>query len=272
MKTRLIPLLALSVTLACGRAESASGDPARKVRDLIAATTPYAPTAGPAEQTTWIDRRRRMVDLARAGGSEVGREALRSFRELDGLPFPVQAALLDAAAHAAPQETAPVLEELVVNYGADLALRAEAARALGVAAPGRALEVLEPLLLDPLPDQTRPPAEALLEALLVAAEPLDHDLSRTLVDVATEIYQPDDVRHRAVKELGRHSGPRVEAALRQVLVESTGNAYIRRLATRSLLDVYEADRACEVLLEVYEHEADTRFLAFLADAIEKNCR
>lgn len=272
MKIRLIPLLALALATACGRAESAPGGAARQVRDLIAATTPYEPTAGPAEQSAWLDRRRRMVDLARQGGPEVGREALRSFHDLDGLPFPVQTALLDVAAHAAPKEAAEMLEELVASYGGDLALRAEAARSFAQADPRRALEVLEPLLLDPLPDQTRPHPEALLEAVLAAAEPLGHDLSRTLVDVATEIYQPDDVRHRAVKELGGYSGPRVEAALAQVLVESTGNAYIRRLATRSLLDVYEPERACEVLLEVYEHESDARFLAFLTDAIEKNCR
>ncbi|MFT7487275.1 MAG: HEAT repeat protein, partial [Candidatus Paceibacteria bacterium] len=84
-------------------------------------------------------------------------------------------------------------------------------------------------------------------------------------------YKDDAARHQAVKELGKHKTPHAHMALRQILVESTGNAYLRRKAAQAIKESFPREEACAIFAEISTMEADNNFLLFLADMIEDNC-
>jgi hypothetical protein len=92
-----------------------------------------------------------------------------------------------------------------------------------------------------------------------------------LCDVATNMFQDGATRVLAVKELGKRRDPRGEAALRTILVESTGDGYLRRKAVQSLHAILPAETACILFREVASKEADMNFLRFLADALGDWC-
>ena len=76
----------------------------------------------------------------------------------------------------------------------------------------------------------------------------------------------DQFRHNldAVMELERR-------ALETVLIESSGNGYLRRKAAQSLRLSLPAETACTLFRTVFEREADINFAKFLGDMIAQLC-
>ena len=56
-----------------------------------------------------------------------------------------------------------------------------------------------------------------------------------------------------------------------MLIESTGNGYLRRKAAQALLTA-DPEGCCARLQQTIEQEADLNFAHFLYDMIETNCR
>ena len=74
-----------------------------------------------------------------------------------------------------------------------------------------------------------------------------------------------------------HEGERSRETMRTVLVESTGNAQLRRVAAQSLLAHRKVDAEtdatfCTIMEEVMNKEADINFQHFLVNVIEEHCR
>jgi hypothetical protein len=120
-------------------------------------------------------------------------------------------------------------------------------------------------------NQTMPPAEFLVRAWCTACDKTGRSPVPELCDVATNLFQEESARVRAVKELGHRPDPRGEKALRAILVESTGDGYLRRMAAQGLRDTLPRETACGVFQQVADREADLNFLRFLADMLDKNC-
>lgn len=275
---RTLGVLTLGLALACsGDAEraTASADPGREVRDLVAALTPPPPDVTSDVQDNWISRRRATLVRQRNAGLDVGREALRRFETEPGLVTEVRQGLLDVAAHNLPQAVAPRLEELVTTYGESLGLRTAACELLAEVAPQRAFALLEPIVREARHSMTYPPQEALVRAYAAGAWASSADPGSVLAEIATDLRQDDAARTVALTELARCvDGPHAAAAkqaLETVLIESTGNGYLRRKAAQSIRDSFPAQEACALLERVADLEADLNFGMFLADMLAESC-
>jgi hypothetical protein len=284
-----LPLTALLVlsALACGpdaaetsdvRAgdgRSAWADPELAVRDLVAALTPPSPAVTSDVLDDWVARRRATLVRQRGAGAAVGREALRRFRAEPALASEVRQGLLDVAAHNLPDEVAPVLEELIAVYGEDLGVRTAAAELLAEVAPARAAALLEPIVREARHSRTYPPQETLLRAYAAGTWGSGGDPGMVLAEVATDLRQDDAARAAALEALKRCvSGPAAAAskqALETVLVESTGNGYLRRKAAQAIRDSFPAAEACALFERVASLEADLNFGMFLADMLAESC-
>jgi len=275
----LAALLAAGLLAACEPESTAEaglggdqGTVQREVRDLLTALTPFSASALPTEKSDWYASRRAALERMRTLGRAYGEEALRVYREEPPKLPEQRAGLLDVAGHTAPDLATPLLEELVTRFGEDMLVRTNAALYLGECAPERAVEVLEPLLEHQHDGRTYPPEERLLSAWITAYDKLGRDPVTLLAAIATDLNRDQDVRHLATRTLGEHDSPLSRQALRVLLVESSGNGYIRRLACQSLIKILPREEACSMLQEVQSHEADTEFILFLESALVSNCR
>jgi len=183
----------------------------------------------------------------------------------------VRVGLLEVAAHAAPEDTHDVLVDLVGVFGEDLYVRTRACELLAETFPEEAAEVLEPLLTERRRSGTYPPEDRMLAAWLTAKERLGEDPSQTLARMATDMNEYAEARHLATRRLAGTTDPHGRAALEQLLVESSGNAYLRRLAAQSLQETLPPEVFCKKIEEVANHEADPAFQVFLVDMSERNC-
>jgi HEAT repeat protein len=199
--------------------------------------------------------------------------ALEAWRE-EGPERPalLRYALLEVAAYGAPDDLAPVLEDLVVRYGSsDLGTRTEAVRLLAETSPERALELLEPLVLEERPSATRPDQATMLRGWLAASERMNVSRPRVAATVATSLFQPPEARYEAIDALGDMGGPIATAALEEVLVEASSDGFVRRKAAQSLARYLPEEELCGVLERVASHESDPYFINFLADLIDEHC-
>jgi HEAT repeat protein len=188
----------------------------------------------------------------------------------DSIPE-IRTGLLEIAAYAAPEETRPILVELVSTYGDELFVRAQAASFLAATSPETALEVLTPVLTGEARG-TFPPEDQLLEAWNSAALSTGADRTPLLCDIATDPKRDQAVRHLATKLLGGLPGEQGRQALELLLVESSGNQYIRRLAAQSLVSTLSAEDLCALLRTVIAREADPNFQIFLDSIVQQNCQ
>jgi hypothetical protein len=211
----------------------------------------------------------------RNGGTAVGVEALSTLRSKQAgeepWPIEVERGLLDVAAHAAPNESRPLLNALVTQYGPTLELRTHALVLLSETWPDDTIKILEPLVTKSRPNQTLPPAEFMVSSWVTACEKTGRSPVKELADVATNLFQDETARIRAVKELGRHKDPLATQALNAILVESTGDAYLRRMAAQGLRDTLDKESACKIFEIVAQREADQGMLDFMRDMLDKNC-
>ena len=242
---------------------------------LIELSTELDPTLTSDHHDKHLHARRAFMEETRRASKEIGVAALERFQEVEEqselAPILVRVNLLDVAAHTATEETQPLLETLLTEYGHRIDIRTEATLLLGKVAPARAVELLTPILKKTKNTSTMPADEFLLAAYIQGCKGSNQDPTGVLADVATNIYKEDAARHLAVKELGNQDSKLARMALRQILVESTGNAYLRRKAAQSIRKSFAREEACEIFELISSREADNNFLLFLADMIEENC-
>jgi len=250
-------------------------DTGKAIERLIELSTDLDPNLTSDHHDRHLHARRAYVEELRRAPKAIGLAALETFKDVEeqseSAPILVRVNLLDIAAHCATEETVPLLEALVVEYGHRIDIRTEATLLLGTVAPERAVAILTPLLERTKSTSTLPADEFLLQAYVRGCEGSGTDPVPILADVATNIFKQDAARHLAVRELGKHKTLYSQQALRSILVESTGNAYLRRKAAQSIREVYSREEACEIFELVATMEADNNFLAFLADIIQDNC-
>lgn len=277
---RGVGVLTAVLLAGCGR-HGTSSSPG-SAESVHAQLTELVETQTPLQKTVTSDitdkrflRGRELLGRLREAGRPAGLEAMAMLREPHAgekpLPVDVERALLDVAAHAAPEDARPLLEALVTQYGPTLEVRTEATLLLAETSPARALEILEPLVKKARPTQTLPPAEFILRAFVTACDKTGRSPVPELADVATNLYMDETARIRAVKELGHRPEPTAIQALQAILVESTGDGYIRRMAAQGLRDSLPRENACELFQRIADHEADLNFLQFLRDMLDKNC-
>lgn len=248
-----------------------------QIDELVEALTPIAPDL----TSDILDRHwhhgQELLAKAKAGPRAVGLVALQRLREgapkdEKGVPIqPVELGLLSVAAHAAPEDARPLLEALVLQFGPSLYLRTEALLCLAETSPQRALEILEPMVTKARPTQTMPPAEFIVGAWIIACDKTGRSPVKELADVATNLFYDETARIKATKELGKRKEPLAAKALSAILIESTGDGYLRRMASQGLRDVLSREDACEIFRQVFDREADENMKRFLLDMIEKNC-
>ena len=280
----LVVLLALGLPLlpGCAQDADASSEPSeptakksevgKDIRDLVAALTPLAADAPPVELNQWHLTRKRLLERVRAMGPEWGTEALRVYHDRPNTYPEVRSGLLDAAAHTHPEGTTELLVELVTEFGEDLHIRTKACGYLAIAAPERAVEVLEPLIVDPPSGRTYPPRERMLTAWNDAASKVGLDRAPLLSAVATDSTNEMDLRHMATRYLGSFESRQGRQALELLMVESGGNTYIRRIATQSLVKTVPKEALCELVRGILDREADISFQVFLDNVLQENCR
>jgi len=269
---------ALSLGTACGpdaeQGPIPSTDDERveaEIEELIRLLTPLDPTLTSDHHDRHLHAQRAHQKKLEASGVEIGRAAITAFRDNRQETATVRRGLLQVAARSAPSDAAPLLEKLVTEYGHPLDERAEATLLFGEAAPERALEVLEPMCRRTKRNETLPHDEFLIRGWVKACENLAISPVPVLVDNATNITKDQTSRHFAVKQLGNHEDPLGRQALQIILIESTGNGYIRRMAAQSLQKTVSAEEACALFKEVADLEAETNFLKFLMDMIAETC-
>jgi hypothetical protein len=252
-------------------APAKAGTPEERIGELVEAFTPLDRTVTSDVSDARFVHGQKLLDELGHAGPAVGHAALMALQEKKEKPVDVERALLMVAARADTAEAQPLLENLLTQYGASLNLRTEATLLLAEVAPARAIELLEPLVTLQKQNQTMPDASFLLKAWVMACDKTGRSPVKELCDVATNLFQEGYARVLAVEELGKRHDPRGEAALRTILVESTGDGYLRRKTTQSLHAILPAETACELFHQVAAKEADMNFLKFLADALEKWC-
>ena len=276
----LAVLLAISLALSapgCDRPARADAAPTcdGQLKELIEVLSPLGKTVTSDITDRRFIRGQELLGILRASDRACGLKALAILHEKpeDGKPRPVdvERALIDVGAHAAPEDAAPLLEALVTEYGPSLDLRTEATLLLAEIRPARAIEILQPLVTQAKPGKTLPPAEFIVEAFTRACDAAGRSPVPELADVATNLFMDETARIRAAKKLGKRNDPLAIQALQAILVESTGDGYLRRMAAQGLRDTLSREDGCEIFRKVADKEADLNFIEFLRDMIEKNC-
>lgn len=251
-------------------------EPSAELAELVVLMTPLEKAVTSDITDRNLLRSRELLGRLRSGPREIGLEALGLLREAPtddrSRPVDVDRALLDVAAHAAPEDARPLLEALLTQYGATLELRTEAALLLAETSPERAIELIEPMVTKAHPNQTQPPAEFIVRAWVTACDHAGRSPVQELADVATNLFMDETARILAVKELGRRPEPLALQALQAILIESTGDGYLRRMAAQGLRDSLPKESGCEIFQRVASREADVNFAQFLADLLAKSCR
>jgi|FLOH01.1.fsa_nt_gi hypothetical protein len=276
----LIAFLAFAF-LNCGGTEevgASSKDADRQIRDLISALTPASPTANSAIVSDWVDHRREVEGRLATAGPEVGQAALDKFLSDDDMILDIRRGLLRVAARNMPKDTIGLLETLFEEYGEQMGIRTCAIELLAENSPLDAIRLIGPILEARRPGKTYPSAERLVACYANAAKiaGIDEDAAIALADYASNLFLDQAGRVVAVKALSNYPGSRTRATLRTVLVESTGDAYLRRMAGDSLVRLAKIDPEtdavlCDILNEIMNKEADVNFQLYLVSMITKYC-
>ena len=242
------------------------------IGDLIAAITPPEETATSAVKDDWLRRRRStMARLKNQSDARMGALLVEAFLTRNDLIVPVRSGLIEAAAHANAVAAAPVLTEIIQNYGEDMGLRTDSCRILGNTSPEVAIEVLGEILFDKERSSTAPDDEALLDGWLEAHWHMKRNPGRDLADLATDITRDASTRHLAIRNLAKYPSKISISALEEVLHESSGNSYMRRIAAQSMTEVADRDVYCPIFAQVFSREADTNFQLFLENMMSAYC-
>jgi HEAT repeat protein len=271
---RLALVLLLTAGLAaCGRSGVSAADAQRTVDELVVAFRPVDATLTSDVQDRAFLARNALLEKLHSAPPEVGRAALDTLSRSREEALDVQWALLEVAAYAAPAEAGPRLESLILTYDGEkgTGLRTQAVRILSETQPQRAIELLEPLIRDPRPQQTLPPQEELIRGFATAMKKLGTGQARVLCDVVVDLRQPAEARYAAVNALADIGGERAIQALRHVLIEGASDGNLRRKSAQALLRIMPRPELCALIEEAAGHESDEAFIRFLSDMLDKNC-
>lgn len=222
----------------------------------------------------YIRNRRRLEALERDTRTDIGLAALRAFEKYPVRDFNVRRNLLRIAARVAPEESSVFLGNLAFTYGPYIEDRTEALLFYAEIAPEEFLDRARPYLdRAGRPFQTAPNDEFFATGWLKACEVSGEDPVPMMASVATNFALEPRARYLAVKSLKAYAtSPLARAALETTLVESTGDAYIRRMSAQSVIGGYPREEACALLQKVANRESDMNFARFLDDVIQSNCR
>lgn len=254
-----------------GETPLSRGTDSERLNQLIAAMTPLRADLTSDHHDRHLHAGRALLEELKQGDRELGLEALRTYEEGGHEIDAVRRGLLTVAAYCAPEDCRQPLEDLILVYGAPIADRAVSIDLLAETSPERAIEVFEPLMKKKKQRSTMPDDEFFVRAYIVACRETGHDPVPALADVATNIMKQPASRYFAVEELGKHPGMPSWNALRTILVESTGDAYLRRKAAQAIRDSAPRETACELFREILSKEAEQNFAIFMLDMIEDNC-
>ncbi len=242
-----------------------------RIQQLITAFTPLRADLTSDHHDRWLHEQRALLEQLKKGEPGLAAAALRVYDAGTQEDNGVRRALLTVASYTAPENLAPKLEGLILEYGPPIADRALAVELLAETTPRRAIAIYEPLMKKQKQRSTMPDDEFFVRAYIIACEKSGHDPVPALADVATNIFKQPASRYFAAQELGNHPGKRSWNALREILVESTGDAYLRRKAAQAIRKSTPTEQACELFEEVLQNEADENFAAFMLDLVEDSC-
>jgi hypothetical protein len=243
------------------------------IDDLIDALTPLPLDLTSNLLDAHFIRGQKTVEKLRLADKEVGIAALHTYASYEGDISLVRGGLLDIAGHAAPEESQLLLSHLLVHYGHGIDDRTQAALVLSRTSPEVYLEIARPYVeRKGRPLKTMPPDEFLVKGWVTACEELGISPVPEMVDVVTNLMMEPMARHLAAETLGRYEDPLGQKALENVMIESTGNGYLRRKAAQALRNSIPRETACTLFKSVLEREADSNFALFLQDMIYKNCQ
>ncbi len=251
-----------------------SAESRARVAEMIEVLIPLDQTLTSDYHDRHFVRQQKLVEELMHGDLEVGIAALRAYVEYRGEETLVRDGLLTVAAYAATDESRELLSHLVLDYGHPIDDRTYALTLLAETSPGIFRELAEPMVHrhEGLA-HTMPPDEFWIRGWVTASEQLGLSPVEALADVVTNLRMEQYARHFAAEALGRYPGDPLGAkALEAVMVESSGNGYLRRKAAQALRVSIPREGACELFYHVFSHEADVDFRAFLGDMLEEHCR
>lgn len=274
-------LLALSLgglgLSACGWVEG--NDSAEKavgldrIDRLVELCTPLDLTLTSNFHDQQLKDQRALVAELKLENPAFGRKVLETYHRHSAPEEPVilRVRLLEVAAHAAPDDTEPLLVRYITEYGHPMDVRTESVRLLAETKPQRALEVLAPYVSRTRATETTPDDEFLIQGWVTACDAVGRSPVAELADFATNIYKQPRARYYAAEQLGKHPEPLGIKALEAILIESSGDGLLRRKAAQALRIALPAETACELFRQVADREAELSMLEFLASMIQELC-
>ncbi|WP_145189593.1 hypothetical protein [Planctomycetes bacterium Pla163] len=244
----------------------------RQLQDMIDALAEADAAAG-VSFDSWVDGVRAAFARADRSSPDLGRAIIALLDERDDLDPGIRSRLIEAAARSmakdeeARGELGLALTERIENYSSALGERNKACELLGAYCPQTAIAVLGPLLLPDRRGTTLPDSEFILAGYLTAAKTLGTDTHDILCAIAVEARMDGRTRTIALRELAPQATPRSIAIFENVMVESTGDAYLRRVAVQSYIAAVPKERALEHLTRTRDREADMNMQGYLEDVL-----
>lgn len=246
-----------------------------EILDLLRAMQPLKESlTSDHHDRQYILNRQRVERLEREDRLDVGWAALHAFTNYPARDAVLKNRLLRIGARVSPVEARNLLVELTFNYGYPIEDRTSALEFLPEVDPAAVFEGAPAILeREGRRTQTAPEDEFFVAAWLKACDVAGEDPVPMMSSVAVNFALDPVARYSAVEALQAHADvPLARATLEQVLVESTGDGYIRRKAAQSILGGYSREEACSILTQVRSREADVNFARFLDDMVQTNCR
>ncbi len=215
----------------------------------------------------WLRQTRALRKMMEAREEEIGNAALHAFTGEVSDRTVTRQALLRIGTRCSPKAAAPLLRELMVTYGYRYDDRTEAAVLLAEADPEvYKQEAAAHLRRRKRATKTMPPDEFLIRAWVTACERTQTSPVDMLADAATNLVLDPPARYAAVEFLGGYPDDTLgREALKVCLVESTGDAYLRRKAAQAIRVSFNTEEACALFSHILSLEVDATFATFLAD-------
>jgi len=238
-----------------------------EIKAFVEAMIPPAIEETSDHHDAWLKRTRALRQVMEAREEEIGNAALHAFTGQVSDRTVTRQALLRIGARCSPQAAAPLLRELMVTYGFRYDDRTEAAVLLAEADPHLYMqEAAAHLRRRQRATKTMPPDEFLIRAWVTACERTGTSPVDMLADAATNLILDPPARYAAAEALGRYPDDALgREALKVCLVESTGDAYLRRKAAQAIRVSFNTEEACALFSHILSLEVDATFATFLAD-------